>query len=153
MSGLYTAIGNQYFHRMVRGFGTGHALFLVVWVLSILLGSCATRPEPQPGSADTPMPENPETVEEFEDEEDRERLITITGVVLGVRRTSPPTVIILPPASFITDYLRDEPFTLPAYPQGGLRGDRFQFQFHLNTTDTPPFVLDRDRYIYPELYY
>lgn len=102
-------------------------------------------------SRDTASPESPDFVDDNE-RENQEPLFAITGVLFHVSRLSPATAIILPPHSAIGDYMRNEPMALRSYPEAGLPADRFRLRLHLNTTEVPPFVLDRDRYLYPELY-
>lgn len=125
----------------------------IILVLAIILAGCASLPdrgttepvaepgEPDPGDrgdTDTPI--------------ERDPLFTVTGIVLQIQRTAPETVIILPPTSFITEYLRNEPAAVRAYPVIPPRRNRIRFQFNVNTSNVPPFSLDQDRHRYPELY-
>lgn len=125
-------------------------LSLIILVLAMTGSGCATV-----GSRRTAPEGVQDTAEVPEEERDRtsgDPLFSITGVVLHISRISPDTVIILPQTSFIRDYLRDEPFTATVPPAEGLPSNRFRFRFQVNTTAVPPFVLDRDRYLYPDLY-
>lgn len=125
-------------------------LLLLPAVISGGVGCTTTSP---PAPASEGAPEISSALEEEErDQEIRDPLLSITGVAFHISRISPHTVIILPQTSFITTYLRDEPFTTTTFPEKGLPANRFRFRFEVNTTPVPPFVLDRDRYLYPELY-
>lgn len=125
-------------------------------ILTIFYLGCATTGDLAADSTDDPasdrVGDDTTTDERVEIDTIPEPLFTITGVVLQVQRVAPRTVIILPPASFISDYLRDEPFTLPHRPREPLQANRFLLRFNLNTTSAPPFVAERDRFLYPDLY-
>lgn len=126
-------------------------LLLLPAVISGGVG-CTTTSPPAPASEGAPEISSALEEEEERDQEIRDPLLSITGVAFHISRISPHTVIILPQTSFITTYLRDEPFTTTTFPEKGLPANRFRFRFEVNTTPVPPFVLDRDRYLYPELY-
>ena len=125
---------------------------MILAAVPLLGAGCATTTTVQEAPpADNALPREVQETEELPRTR-RDGMVNITGVVLHFSRLTPDTMIILPQASIITEYLRNEPFTTRGYPTEGVRANKFHFSLQVNTTAAPPFALDRDRYLYPELY-
>lgn len=141
--------------RILRVFLPG-ALTATLTVL--LLAGCLSAGQPDdsgPGerSSDEDVHETGSPRQDPEEPERRtDPLIAINSVTLQLQWISPATVILLPTQSLITDVLRDEPGTIVGVDDTEFRSGRIRLLFNLNTTAAPPFVMERDRYLYPELY-
>jgi hypothetical protein len=134
--------------RVLPGVGV---LLLGLSGLLLLCGGCATAPSsPSPG--EEPAVTEEQDRRENQDVPEPDPLLTINAIVLVIHRTAADTVIILPPSSFISDYLRDEPGAVSVLTPRPERTSRILFRFNLDTSGVPPFVSEPDRYRYPELY-
>lgn len=124
----------------------------VLSTVLLVLGGCATAPPaPPPGEERTAVVEE-EDPRDLRDVTETEPLVTINAIVLVFHLTAAETVIVLPPSSFISDYLRDEPGAVSTLASRPERTSRLFFRFNVDTSGVPPFVSDPDRYRYPELY-